>query len=444
VGVDGAMERSSCRSCVISLMILAALIVVPTPSARAKGPESVTLTGPGIDRPIALDTTHSGLLGRAMEQTGLWWSVRSDRPLPIRESPRKLGPGYTLTWILSDEPPDREEERAIRQVIYPFAEGGVTIHTPTQDDLRGLPEATGWFRAPALGDTLAALGVPVSSASPPLAPGSLVFTRERPEGGCDLFAIEPDGTGPRAMTDTPSTCEALPTVAAGGSTVAVSLELDNIALIDLATSVRRRLTDDPITLDNHPAWSPDGSRIAFARGPEMGPGHIYVMEADGTDVRQLTQGSGSDRNPAWSLDGARIAFARSGNLGFEVYVMDADGSNITAVTSLSAESAPSPSWSPDGSRIALDVNGAIHVVSVDGTGLQRLSQELPKGVLDMSPSWSPDGTQIAFMRYTNDDVADAAEDGDIWIVDADGTDATRITRGPAIDAWPAWVSGSAE
>lgn len=223
----------------------------------------------------------------------------------------------------------------------------------------------------------------------------------------------------------------------------MSLELHDIAVIDLATSALRRLTDDPATFDVSPAWSPDGSQIAFSRGPEMGPSQIYVMDADGTDVRQLTQGSGSDRNPAWSPDGTRIAFARSGNYGYEVYVMDADGSNVVAMTSVAAESAPSPAWSPDGSQIALDVDGAIHVMSVDGTGPRRLSPELPRGVLDMRPSWSPDGTQIAFERYTNEDVAATGEDGDIWTIDADGTDATRVTHGPAIDSWPQWASGSA-
>jgi Tol biopolymer transport system component len=277
----------------------------------------------------------------------------------------------------------------------------------------------------------------------PRSNGSIVFTREQSDGGCDLFTIEPDGTGSRPLTDTASTCETGSAVAPGGSIVAVSLDLDDIALIDLGTSALRRLTDNPTTLDGSPAWSPDASQIAFFRGPPRGPSHIYVMDPDGTDLRQLTQGSGSDRNAAWSADGTSIAFAHSGNDGYEVYVMDADGSNVTAVTSVAAESAPSPSWSPDGSRIALDVNGAIHVVSVDGTGLRRLSPEPPRrGVLDMSPSWSPDGTRIAFMRYTNDDLADAAEDGDIWIVDVDGTNATRVTRGPAIDDWPEWVSGS--
>ena len=384
-----------------------------------------------------------------MEQTGLWWSVRGDRPLPIKEpSPGELGPGYTLIWILDGEPGEPEKERAIRQVIYPFAQGRVVVHTPTQEGIRGAAEGAGWFEAPVLQETLARLGVPVTAASSlsgplpptePLAPGSLLFTREQPEGGCDLFAIEPAGTRLRALTDTPSTCEALPAVAPGGSTVAVSLNLHDIALVDRTTSAVHRLTDDPMTLDSNPTWSPDGSQMAFSRGPEMVPNHIYVMNADGTGVRQLTEGNGSDRNPAWSPDGTKIAFSRSG----EVFVMDADGSNVTAVTALAAESAPSPAWSPGGSQIALDVDGAIYVMSADGTGLRRLSPELPKGVLDQHPSWSPDGTQIAFQRYTNEDVTGSPENGDIWIIKADGTDATRLTHGPAVDSWPQWVSGSA-
>lgn len=104
----------------------------------------------------------------------------------------------------------------------------------------------------------------------------------------------------------------------------------------------------------------------------------------------------------------------------------------------------SPVWSSDeSSQIALEVDGAIYVISVDGTGLRRLSPKLPRGVLDMHPSWSPDGTQIAFMRYTNEDVVASAEDGDAWIIDADGTDATTVTHGPAIDSWPQWMVGSA-
>ena len=286
-------------------------------------------------------------------------------------------------------------------------------------------------------------GIEIVATVEPLAPGSLVFTREQPEGGCDLFAIEPDGTGQRALTATPSTCEALPAVAPDGSTIAVSLELDDIVLMDLRTSGLRGLTDDPKTRDNGPAWSPDGSQIAFSRGPQLGPSHIYVMHADGTDLRQLTDGTGWDRNAAWSPDGTRIAFARSGNDGYEVYVMDADGSNVTVVTSVAAESAPYPAWSPDGSQIALDVDGAIHVISADGTGLRLLSPQLPKGVLDQHPSWSAYGSQIAFERYTNEDVAGAAEGGDILIVDVDGTGAIRVTRGPAIDWGPQWVSGGA-
>ncbi|MGH2641795.1 MAG: hypothetical protein ACRDGO_08870 [Actinomycetota bacterium] len=159
------MKRSLRRWGVI-IATIAATLVVTASSALAKGPESVTLTGPGIDGPIELDTTSPGLLGRAMGQTGLWWSARGDRPLPLREPPPEdLGPGYTLTWILYGEPGERTEERTIRQLIYPFARGGVVVHTPRQGSIRSEAEGAGWFEAPALQETLAGLGVPVDAAS---------------------------------------------------------------------------------------------------------------------------------------------------------------------------------------------------------------------------------------------------------------------------------------
>src|SRR5688572_17340702 len=147
----------------------------------------------------------------------------------------------------------------------------------------------------------------------PRSNGSIVFTREQSDGGCDLFANEPDGSRERPLTDTASTCETGATVAPRKSMVAVSLDLNDIALIDLTTSALRPLTDDPNVLDGSPAWSPDASQIAFFRGPPLGQSHLYVMDTDGSDLRQLTRGSVWDRNAAWSPDGTRIAFARSGN-----------------------------------------------------------------------------------------------------------------------------------
>jgi hypothetical protein len=148
------------RSNVVSVALVATTMTLIASPALAKGAESVTLTGPGIGRPIKLDTTDTGLLGRAMTQTGLWWSTRGDRPLPLEgPPPGELGPGYTLTWILYGE------DVVIRQVVYPFAQGGVVVHTPIQEWVRGRAEGAGWFDAPALQTTLARLGVPLGGGS---------------------------------------------------------------------------------------------------------------------------------------------------------------------------------------------------------------------------------------------------------------------------------------
>jgi hypothetical protein len=135
--------------------------------AGAKGPESATISGPGIDQPIELiDGTNPDLVARLMEQTVLWFG--GGDPLP-GQPVGDLGPGYALTWVNAGPPEKSVEERTIRQVIYLEAESGPLIHTPAQDGLEGWgPGVTGWFAAPnGLRDTLVALGAPLSAGASP-------------------------------------------------------------------------------------------------------------------------------------------------------------------------------------------------------------------------------------------------------------------------------------
>ncbi|MGH2458605.1 MAG: TolB family protein, partial [Chloroflexota bacterium] len=84
-----------------------------------------------------------------------------------------------------------------------------------------------------------------------------------------------------------------------------------------------------------PAWSPDGGRIAYSASESNGTPEIFTMNADGTDVTQLTTDSAQHLFPVWSPDGGRIAFSTNsvGNQQFyQVYVMHADGSNVTQLT----------------------------------------------------------------------------------------------------------------
>jgi TolB protein len=129
----------------------------------------------------------------------------------------------------------------------------------------------------------------------------------------------------------------------------------------------------------NPAWSPDGSQIAYVSGTPWG---IYVMAAGGGSATRLTSGTA----PAWSPDGTKIAFTYSS----DVYVMDADGSNITQLTSDGAAAYDSaPVWSPDGLRIAFmsdrDGDREIYVMNADGTGAVPLTAN---DVTDDAPDWS--------------------------------------------------------
>jgi Tol biopolymer transport system component len=154
---------------------------------------------------------------------------------------------------------------------------------------------------------------------------------------------------------------------------------------------------------NEPAWSPDGTRIAFVRDG------IWVMHADGTQATVIRHVNGlTSDQPAWSPDGRQIAFIESAvcapcsvGLAFAVNVMNADGSALRHVAD--AASDDRPAWSRDGQSLAfagrLDdppttANG-IQVIRLDGTGQHQLTDGQ-----DSSPVWSSDG-RLAFLRTTS-------------------------------------------
>jgi len=150
--------------------------------------------------------------------------------------------------------------------------------------------------------------------------------------------------------------------------------------------------------DSHPTWSPDGKRIAFVRGKV---GAIFVMNADGTGVKRLTHVTTEESDPAWSPDGHWIAFVRltAGTPVREIWLVHPNGTGAHMLTSLAA-SVNGPTWSPDSRQIAFssDARGghfAIYSIGVGGLGLRLVSGT---SVDAFSPSWSPDGKKIAFSR----------------------------------------------
>ena len=176
------------------------------------------------------------------------------------------------------------------------------------------------------------------------------------------------------------------------------------------------------------------------------------MNADGSNVTRLTNHPESDRSPAWSPDGRRIAFTSDRDGNDDIYVMNADGSNVTRLTNHPAEGREvyvmyadgsirlttavglSPAWSPDGRRIAFhsnrDAKWEIYVMDADGSNVTRLTNHPAEGRF---PAWSPDERRIAFQFFRDGNF-------EIYVMNADGSNMTRLTNHPGEDLWPAWTA----
>lgn len=225
-------------------------------------------------------------------------------------------------------------------------------------------------------------------------------------------------------------------------------------------SGRRRLTEvEPPENDaagsGSPAWSPDGTHIAFAAQvgtleEDQRLTEIYVMRADGTDTRRLTTNDALDGSPSWSPDGERIAFARivepgSATARGGIFVMDADGGNERQLTrSMLPTVDLSSAWSPDGSQIAFTraalspggARGGVYVVSPDGGKPRKLTDD------GSEPNWSPDGTRIAFTSVRDDFgqtcFHECSPSGEIYVLDIESGQTARLTESEANDGSPAW------
>lgn len=161
-------------------------------------------------------------------------------------------------------------------------------------------------------------------------------------------------------------------------------------------------------------------QIVFASDAD-GDADIYVVNADGSNLRNLTDNEIPDSFPAVSADGQKIVMASIIDEGVNLFIMDMDGSNRIQLTN-STDRNFMPSWSPDGEKIAFvsdrDGDFEVYVINIDGTGLTQITHNDTE---DVFPSWSPTGEWIAFSTSISGNP-------DIYLVRPDGTDLTQITR----------------
>jgi Tol biopolymer transport system component len=335
----------------------------------------------------------------------------------------------------------------------------------------------------AAGALVAAACLSIGSAvAAPSAPknGRIVFQRFDPSlGATRLYTVAADGSGLRAVTRPASLADvdSQPDWSPDGRRI-LFRRIENVGRPDERVDLYvvgadgrglRNLTRSSCTglcvSNEEPAWSPDGKRIAFVRtiGP-VPPGRqprivgIFVMNADGTRVRQLTQRRGAsvteDHAPSWSPDGKRIALAAV-NITAKpagasvIYVINADGSQPRTVRTMPHgwPGAGAPSWSPDGKRILYSTycwfgtcgqrpTGAqLFSVGADGKSPRQLTRVAGNAI---GGRWSPDGRKIVFVRNPR-----VGPTGEVYTMNSDGSSLRRVIGGLELGArGPDWGPSS--
>lgn len=249
-------------------------------------------------------------------------------------------------------------------------------------------------------------------------PGKIVF-EQRNRLKSNLVLSYPDGVGATSLTHMLYGWYIAPAFAPDETRVAVAFnpahsEQGYLRVIDLRTGGMQTLVEEPGRYTD-PAWSPDGRRIAFASSIREG-WHLWLVNADGTNLTRLTHEHISPFAPAWSPDGRQIAFHSYRDHNGNIYVMDADGSNPQRLTDHPANDTD-PAFSPDGEYIAFQSSRDtpdgcgmnVWVMRADGSDPRNLTGHTDCAPRSGAPTWSPDGTMLAFQQQ-------ASRDGEMQIV----------------------------
>jgi dipeptidyl aminopeptidase/acylaminoacyl peptidase len=307
---------------------------------------------------------------------------------------------------------------------------------------------------------VAVLLVPAAHAAFPGENGKILFDYYD-----DLWTMNPDGTGQSRLTDTPYQ-ELDARWSADGTRI---VHLNNFGFSSGVPEDFSVLNADGSLINRlevpgngeHPAWSPDGDRIAYdsvrfvCNQPPPYPCYdeplgIRTIRSDGSaDQGVLAEGD----DPAWSPDGARIAFTDFRKTGFgfpDIWVANIDGTgvlNVTEATDSLSNTDLTPDWSPDGERIVFirvvcagggspcDPNWEVFTIRPDGTDLRQLTFTDND---EMGPIWSPDGTKILVNAAT----PNLSSSAGMFVMNADGTGMSRIHETASAEDWQAIVNES--
>ena len=317
------------------------------------------------------------------------------------------------------------------------------------------------------GGELTALTAPAIAAAapawqpPPPAPFVDILVYAQSSGGLnDIYTVDINGSSQQDLTRDPGLDNTMPAWSPDGSQIAfASTETGNYDIFVQTMPEAQPQTDTtgsvdsangPVNLTNNPAkdmkpaWSPDGSQLAF-ESDRSGQWQVWMMNSDGSNLRQLTSGPHHSGNPAWSPDGSQIAFASTRLGNFDIYLVNLNDSGEPVNLTRTPANEFYPNWSPDGKQLAFrsdqNDNHQIYVVNADGSGVRQL---MFTEADDDQPAWSPDGSRIAFVsnRVLGSDGRRSRQPSPsyaLYVLDFETRDTRLVTgKGGAEIHYPGW------
>jgi len=269
-------------------------------------------------------------------------------------------------------------------------------------------------------------------------------------GSFQLYTVNPDGSGIVQVTTLPPTLFEtwLPDFSPDGQRLTFCYgtidssenAFTEIFVVNVDGSGLKQVTNDGL-FDCFPRWSPDGSRIIFGRqSPRTQQLVATTMWADGSGKKELSSPLWAIGRSGFTPDGERILWETQ-QAGFisVLWIMDADGTHQKQLTSAPLKAGEVSAPSPDGKHVVFinnqstppEVPNALHVMDIDTGTITQITQ--PVGVShDVLPNYSPDGARIVFAS----DRMSADGSLDLFIINSDGSSLTRIAAGITVGGCP--------
>jgi len=242
----------------------------------------------------------------------------------------------------------------------------------------------------------------------------------------DIYVVQPDGQSLVAVAKGIDIPWDGPHWSPAGDELALCAFSGELQVLGIENPVPRTLYDGRCF---GVTWAPDGRRIAFYAPFHMGLSDVWVVDRDGTGLRNLTEsGRGFYVGASWSPDSSQIAFVSDPEFGTgggewpDLYVVDVESGQMTQLTNDPSRETE-PAWSPDGAWIAFGKGQTISMINVESRETRTIVDE------GFRPEWSPDGSKLAFIGS-----AGLAEDAlnDLYVIARDGTSRKKLNQAPDV------------